>query len=129
MRTSFHHQSEAQPPNGPLTAATSPDTPSLSPPRSPQGFIFREPSTATIHIALYRVLPAIIFGSAFVVPAVAETPQVSPATPSLTYTETGSNGLHAWHSVRVLPAPPRSRSCARQSRACRAWPASPTRTM
>ena len=24
MRTSFHHQSEAQPPNGPLTAATSP---------------------------------------------------------------------------------------------------------
>ena len=29
MRTSFHHQSEAQPPNGPLTAATSPDTPSL----------------------------------------------------------------------------------------------------
>ena len=31
MRTSFHHQSEAQPPNGPLTAATSPDTPSLTP--------------------------------------------------------------------------------------------------
>jgi hypothetical protein len=31
MRTSFHHQSEAQPPNGPLTAATSPDTPSLGP--------------------------------------------------------------------------------------------------
>ena len=30
MRTSFHHQSEAQPPNGPLTAATSPDTPSPS---------------------------------------------------------------------------------------------------
>ncbi len=29
MRTSFHHQSEAQPPNGPLTAATSPDTLSL----------------------------------------------------------------------------------------------------
>jgi hypothetical protein len=29
MRTSFHHQSEAQPPNGPLTAATSPDTPSM----------------------------------------------------------------------------------------------------
>ena len=28
MRTSFHHQSEAQPPNGTLTAATSPDTPS-----------------------------------------------------------------------------------------------------
>jgi hypothetical protein len=28
MRTSFHHQSEAQPPNGPLIAATSPDTPS-----------------------------------------------------------------------------------------------------
>ena len=28
MRTSFHHQSEAQPPNGPLTAGTSPDTPS-----------------------------------------------------------------------------------------------------
>jgi non-ribosomal peptide synthetase component E (peptide arylation enzyme) len=26
MRTSFHHQSEAQPPNGPLTVATSPDT-------------------------------------------------------------------------------------------------------
>ncbi len=26
MRTSFHHQSEAQPPNGPLTAATSADT-------------------------------------------------------------------------------------------------------
>jgi hypothetical protein len=25
MRTSFHHQSEAQPPNGPLTAATSPE--------------------------------------------------------------------------------------------------------
>src|SRR3981081_793634 len=31
MRTSFHHQSEAQPPNGPLTAATSPDTPSPGP--------------------------------------------------------------------------------------------------
>ena len=31
MRTSFHHQSEAQPSNGPLTAATSPDTPSPSP--------------------------------------------------------------------------------------------------
>jgi hypothetical protein len=31
MRTSFHHQSEAQPPNGTLTAATSPDTPSLGP--------------------------------------------------------------------------------------------------
>jgi hypothetical protein len=31
MRTSFHHQSEAQPPNGPLTAATSPDTPSYMP--------------------------------------------------------------------------------------------------
>jgi hypothetical protein len=30
MRTSFHHQSEAQPPNGPLTAATSPDTPSAA---------------------------------------------------------------------------------------------------
>jgi hypothetical protein len=30
MRTSFRHQSEAQPPNGPLTAATSPDTPSRS---------------------------------------------------------------------------------------------------
>jgi len=30
MRTSFHHQSEAQPPNGPLTAATSPDTPSTT---------------------------------------------------------------------------------------------------
>src|SRR6266516_3574145 len=28
MRTSFQHQSEAQSPNGPLTAATSPDTPS-----------------------------------------------------------------------------------------------------
>jgi hypothetical protein len=31
MRTSFHHQSEAQPPNGPLTAVTSPDTPSAAP--------------------------------------------------------------------------------------------------
>jgi hypothetical protein len=31
MRTSFRHQSEAQPPNGPLTAATSPDTPSICP--------------------------------------------------------------------------------------------------
>jgi hypothetical protein len=31
MRTSFHHQSEAQPPNGPLTAASSPDTPSHHP--------------------------------------------------------------------------------------------------
>jgi hypothetical protein len=31
MRTSFRHQSEAQPPNGPLTAATSPDTPSTCP--------------------------------------------------------------------------------------------------
>jgi hypothetical protein len=33
MRTSIHHQSEAQPPNGPLTAATSPDTPSTCPAR------------------------------------------------------------------------------------------------
>jgi hypothetical protein len=31
VRTSLHHQSEAQPPNGPLTAATSPDTPSTCP--------------------------------------------------------------------------------------------------
>ena len=31
MRTSFRHQSEAQPPNGPLTAATSLDTPSTCP--------------------------------------------------------------------------------------------------
>jgi hypothetical protein len=31
MRTSFRHQSEAQPPNGPLTAAASPDTPSHMP--------------------------------------------------------------------------------------------------
>jgi hypothetical protein len=31
MRTSFRHQSEAQPPNGPLTAAASPDTPSSLP--------------------------------------------------------------------------------------------------
>src|SRR6266536_4994532 len=31
MRTSFQHQSEAQSPNGPLTAATSPDTPSPGP--------------------------------------------------------------------------------------------------
>ncbi len=31
MRTSFHHQSEAQSTNGPLTAATSPDTPSPGP--------------------------------------------------------------------------------------------------
>src|SRR5438128_4966448 len=30
-------------------------------------------------------------------------------TASLTYTETGSNGLRAWHAVRVLSAPPRSR--------------------
>src|SRR6266436_1041762 len=29
-------------------------------------------------------------------------------TASLTYTETGSNGLRAWHAVRVLPGPPRS---------------------
>ena len=35
MRTSFHHQSEAQPPNGPLTAATSPDTPSAAQQASP----------------------------------------------------------------------------------------------
>jgi hypothetical protein len=34
MRTSFHHQSEAQPPNGPLTVATSPDTPSTTQPGS-----------------------------------------------------------------------------------------------
>src|SRR5215510_12670623 len=31
MRTSLQHQSEAQPPNGPLTAPTSPDTPSTCP--------------------------------------------------------------------------------------------------
>ena len=35
MRTSFHHQSEAQPPNGPLTAVTSPDTPSAAQQASP----------------------------------------------------------------------------------------------
>src|SRR5258708_39962737 len=34
-------------------------------------------------------------------------------TASLTYTETGSNGLRAWHAVRVLPAPPRSRTLRR----------------
>jgi hypothetical protein len=42
MRTSFRHQSEAQPPNGPLTAAASPDTPSRMPShavRSPRASI------------------------------------------------------------------------------------------
>ena len=34
MRTSFHHQSEAQPPNGPLTAATSPIPHLSAPPRT-----------------------------------------------------------------------------------------------
>src|SRR5438309_10405877 len=29
-------------------------------------------------------------------------------TASLTYTETGSNRLRAWHAVRVLPGPPRT---------------------
>jgi hypothetical protein len=43
MRTSFRHQSEAQPPNGPLTAATSPDTPSYmaSQPVPSLGAMFR----------------------------------------------------------------------------------------
>jgi hypothetical protein len=36
MRTSFRHQSEAQPPNGPLTAAASPDTPSHMPSQAVQ---------------------------------------------------------------------------------------------
>src|SRR5205823_3928318 len=44
-----------------------------------QDFIFREPSTAAIHIALLPRSAAIIFGSAFVFPAVAETAQISPA--------------------------------------------------
>jgi hypothetical protein len=47
MRTSFHHQSEAQPPNGPLTAATSPDTPSPEPiPAILRGRIGRLPVSA-----------------------------------------------------------------------------------
>jgi hypothetical protein len=37
MRTSFRHQSEAQPPNGPLTAAASPDTPSHMPSQAVRG--------------------------------------------------------------------------------------------
>jgi len=40
---------------------------------------FREPSTAAIHIAPYRGRPAIVFRSTFVVPAVAEAAQISPA--------------------------------------------------
>ena len=71
------------------------------------GFIFREPSTAAIHIAL---LPR-SFRSTFVVPAVSrKLRKFRGLTASLTYTETGSNGLRAWHAVRVLPSPPRSRA-------------------
>ena len=40
MRTSFHHLSEAQPPNGPLTVTTSPDTPSAPPAESLGKFRF-----------------------------------------------------------------------------------------
>src|SRR5438067_13255738 len=39
-------------------------------------------------------------------------------TASLTYTETGSNGLRAWHAVRVLSAPPRIPAFAENSCLC-----------
>jgi hypothetical protein len=45
VRTSFHHQSEAQPPNGPLTAATSPDTPSTCP--ATQSVLSKQPDKDT----------------------------------------------------------------------------------
>jgi hypothetical protein len=46
MRTSFRHQSEAQPPNGPLTAAASPDTPS----HMPSHAVFKPDGTSS-HLA------------------------------------------------------------------------------
>src|SRR6266446_2471823 len=55
MRTSLHHQSEAQPPNGPLTAATSPDTPSTCPAR--QSALPAAP--ATLHPILQNTASAL----------------------------------------------------------------------
>jgi hypothetical protein len=46
MRTSFRHQSEAQPPNGPLTAAASPDTPSRMPSHAVRSLGIAAQSTA-----------------------------------------------------------------------------------
>jgi hypothetical protein len=51
MRTSFRHQSEAQPPNGPLTAAASPDTPS----HMPSHAVFK-PNGTSSHLASWQPL-------------------------------------------------------------------------
>src|SRR6266567_464474 len=56
MRTSFHHQSEAQPPNGPLTAATSPDTPSFGHSRRARQALSARRICANVR--LVRALPA-----------------------------------------------------------------------
>ena len=69
---------------------------------SVQGFIFREPSTAAIQIAL---LPRPTGNPFFPAPPPflrsGKLRKFRRLTASLTYTETGSNGLHAWHAVRV----------------------------
>jgi len=62
MRTSFRHQSEAQPPNGPLTAAASPDTPSYMASqavRSPRVVIRAAPEvqTSSNDLSLHHVGP------------------------------------------------------------------------
>ena len=56
MRTSFHHQSEAQPPNGPLTAAPAP-IPHLTWPATQSGLC--EPRTVSVAIhAVLKTAPA-----------------------------------------------------------------------
>jgi hypothetical protein len=57
MRTSFHHQSEAQPPNGPLTAGTSPDTPSTTP-ATQSGLCEPRTVSVAIHARKERIVSA-----------------------------------------------------------------------
>ena len=90
MRTSFHHQSEAQPPNGPLTAVTSPDTPSAAQQASPVSNV----SHMKVHAAGTRRVSA-----AGLAP---------PSGEIVTQIQIGGSSTDS--PVRILHAQPRSRS-------------------
>ena len=77
MRTSFHHQSEAQPPNGRLTAATGRASLSLTPSHAP--------APRGIPIAYLDITPAV---------------RTSGAEPRSDYLPTASSTLYAPREIR-----------------------------
>ena len=100
MRTSFHHQSEAQPPNGPLTAVTSPDTPSAAQQASPVSNV----SHMKVHAAGTRRVSA-----AGLAP---------PSGEIVTQIQLGGSSTDSL--VRILHAQPRSWSPSAVLSGCRA---------